>query len=212
MVAAGAVVPPGTTIPPNQIWVGNPAKYLRDIKPSERENIDENKDELIELSNVLAEETEKTQTEMFTDKISKITRHGLSETDMEILEGDMKSYTPEGDERGVEAHSEGYRDNPLENVHITDIKIDQEGYEGKFEHDLRSYPDYFKIYRENYARYEEINRNADNIATEDTRDIFIDKDVKPLRAGAMRAWVSKWDNEFNKTFKNVGSRNEFDFK
>jgi hypothetical protein len=35
MVAAGAVVEAGTTIPAGQIWGGNPAKFLRELKPEE---------------------------------------------------------------------------------------------------------------------------------------------------------------------------------
>lgn len=35
MVAAGAVVMPGTTIPAGEIWGGNPARYLRSLKPEE---------------------------------------------------------------------------------------------------------------------------------------------------------------------------------
>lgn len=35
MVAAGAVVEPGTTIPAGQIWGGNPARFLRELKPEE---------------------------------------------------------------------------------------------------------------------------------------------------------------------------------
>lgn len=35
MVAAGAVVAPGTEIPAGQIWGGNPAKFLRALKPNE---------------------------------------------------------------------------------------------------------------------------------------------------------------------------------
>lgn len=37
MVAAGAVVAPGTEIPAGQIWGGNPARFLRDLKPKESE-------------------------------------------------------------------------------------------------------------------------------------------------------------------------------
>lgn len=36
MVAAGAVVPAGTTIPAGQLWAGNPAKFLRELKPEEK--------------------------------------------------------------------------------------------------------------------------------------------------------------------------------
>ena len=35
MVAAGAVVPPGTTVPSGEIWGGNPARCLRKLKPEE---------------------------------------------------------------------------------------------------------------------------------------------------------------------------------
>ena len=35
MVAAAAVVMPGTTIPAGEIWGGNPARHLRTLKPEE---------------------------------------------------------------------------------------------------------------------------------------------------------------------------------
>lgn len=35
MVAAGAVVSAGTTIPSGQLWGGNPAKFMRNLKPEE---------------------------------------------------------------------------------------------------------------------------------------------------------------------------------
>lgn len=35
VVAAGAVVAPGTTVPEGEIWGGNPAKFLRKLKPKE---------------------------------------------------------------------------------------------------------------------------------------------------------------------------------
>lgn len=34
-LAAGALLPPGKRVPRGQIWAGNPARYLRDLKPSE---------------------------------------------------------------------------------------------------------------------------------------------------------------------------------
>jgi len=36
MVAAGAIVGPGTVIPAGEIWGGKPAKYLRALKPEEQ--------------------------------------------------------------------------------------------------------------------------------------------------------------------------------
>lgn len=35
IVGAGAVVAPGTEIPSGQVWVGCPARYLRDLEPEE---------------------------------------------------------------------------------------------------------------------------------------------------------------------------------
>lgn len=35
MVAANAVVAPGTTVSAGQVWGGNPARFVRDLKPSE---------------------------------------------------------------------------------------------------------------------------------------------------------------------------------
>ncbi|KAK9812161.1 hypothetical protein WJX73_001122 [Symbiochloris irregularis] len=36
MVAAGSVVEEDTVIPANQLWAGNPAKFLRELKPEEK--------------------------------------------------------------------------------------------------------------------------------------------------------------------------------
>jgi len=40
LVAAGALVPPGKQIPKGQLWAGSPAKYLRDVRPSDQGMID----------------------------------------------------------------------------------------------------------------------------------------------------------------------------
>ena len=36
IVAAGAIVEPGVTVPSGEIWGGNPARKLRDLKPQEK--------------------------------------------------------------------------------------------------------------------------------------------------------------------------------
>lgn len=41
VVAAGAVVGENTVILANQVWAGNPATYLRDLSPEEREALKE---------------------------------------------------------------------------------------------------------------------------------------------------------------------------
>lgn len=35
IVAAGAVVQPGAVVPGGELWAGNPARKLRDVKPQE---------------------------------------------------------------------------------------------------------------------------------------------------------------------------------
>lgn len=37
LVAAGSVVQPHTTVPAGQIWGGNPARFIRDLKPNEKD-------------------------------------------------------------------------------------------------------------------------------------------------------------------------------
>jgi carbonic anhydrase/acetyltransferase-like protein (isoleucine patch superfamily) len=52
MVAAGAVLRANTVVPSGQIYAGNPATYLRDLKPEEIVNNSESQIELRELANV----------------------------------------------------------------------------------------------------------------------------------------------------------------
>ena len=59
VVSAGAVVQEGVTVPSGQIFAGAPAKYLRDLTQEEKHLMTEHKMELQQLSQVYAEETEK---------------------------------------------------------------------------------------------------------------------------------------------------------
>ena len=45
-IAAGAVVAPGTIVPSGQLWVGHPARKLRDLSPVEREKLHYQSDEV----------------------------------------------------------------------------------------------------------------------------------------------------------------------
>lgn len=210
LIAAGSVISPGTVVKRHEIWVGNPAKFLRKIQPEELENLADNRHELIELANVLVEETEKTQHEILIDKVTNKIRSKLKPEDIADLEMNMVSwYAKENvDEMGAENSNEGYHDIFDEGKFRNYDPEDSENLGDKFEGDLRTYPDYFKIYSENYKRYDEINKNAERIAPGDAKNIFQDSPVKPQRPGAMRAWVSKWDTDFNTTFKSVGSKVE----
>ena len=50
LVGAGALVPPGMVVPPGVLVLGQPAKVIRDLKPAEVENIQEQLNELAEKS------------------------------------------------------------------------------------------------------------------------------------------------------------------
>lgn len=50
MVAAGAVVEAGTTIPAGQIWGGNPARFLRDLKPEESKFLTESAEHYVSVA------------------------------------------------------------------------------------------------------------------------------------------------------------------
>lgn len=41
MIAAGAVLLPGTFVPAGQLWAGNPAVYIRDIRAEEIQSFDQ---------------------------------------------------------------------------------------------------------------------------------------------------------------------------
>jgi carbonic anhydrase/acetyltransferase-like protein (isoleucine patch superfamily) len=45
-IAAGAIVAPGTTVPSGELWVGSPARKLRDLSPAEREKLHYQSDEV----------------------------------------------------------------------------------------------------------------------------------------------------------------------
>jgi carbonic anhydrase/acetyltransferase-like protein (isoleucine patch superfamily) len=50
MVAAGAVVTPNKVIPSGQIWAGNPAKYLRDLREEETDFLKISENNYVELA------------------------------------------------------------------------------------------------------------------------------------------------------------------
>ena len=60
MVAAGAVVPVGSVVPSGQLWGGNPAKFLRDVKPEEASFMSVSAQKYVELASEHMKEASKT--------------------------------------------------------------------------------------------------------------------------------------------------------
>ena len=56
IVEPGAVVPPGRRIPGRQVWGGNPAAYVRDVREDEMEGIQKQADYYAEVGNKHATE------------------------------------------------------------------------------------------------------------------------------------------------------------
>lgn len=50
MLAAGAVLAPGTVVPAGEIWGGNPARHLRSLKPEERKFLSESADHYVKVA------------------------------------------------------------------------------------------------------------------------------------------------------------------
>eukprot|EP00826_Nyctotherus_ovalis_P037423 TRINITY_DN3408_c0_g5_i1.p1 TRINITY_DN3408_c0_g5~~TRINITY_DN3408_c0_g5_i1.p1 ORF type:complete len:318 (+),score=102.07 TRINITY_DN3408_c0_g5_i1:323-1276(+) len=87
VLAGGSFLQPCQTVPSSQVWAGNPAKYLRDVTIEEKIAMVENAKQLLELSKIYAEETEKTPREVFIDKYEYLCK---SNTDrMEIIAKQM---------------------------------------------------------------------------------------------------------------------------
>lgn len=67
MIAPGAVVTPNTIVPSGEIWVGIPAKKLRELTPEEQDSIKKTAAELSELAQVHKEEQDKEFEELLRD-------------------------------------------------------------------------------------------------------------------------------------------------
>jgi carbonic anhydrase/acetyltransferase-like protein (isoleucine patch superfamily) len=147
MVAAGAVVPPGTHIPNGQIFAGNPAKYLRDLKPEEIEALRETSHELRELSSVMVDETEKTHYEIMNDKVYRVGRDNIPIEDQYMNEVKTLTYyfdRNHKDDHMLEYSTEGLGDFDNEELSRWNIGHDAFGKEDldlHYEQDMTNYPD-----------------------------------------------------------------------
>ena len=50
MIAAGSVVAPNSVVPKGELWAGNPAKYMRSLKPEEKDFILPSASKYVELA------------------------------------------------------------------------------------------------------------------------------------------------------------------
>jgi carbonic anhydrase/acetyltransferase-like protein (isoleucine patch superfamily) len=155
LVAAGAVIPEDTTVPAYQIWAGNPAKYLRDLTNEEKEVLDEHHQELQQLAKVHAEECEKSTRQIMDDR-DELHREIFYDEEDFIIQKMRELGFPieEGDDEFLEQR--------IHHKEPTDTETEwwNKRYD-PYETDLYHYPDSFKIYGENFKRYEEVKKFFD---------------------------------------------------
>jgi gamma-carbonic anhydrase len=64
MIAAGAVLQKGTTVPAGQLWGGNPAAFMRQLTEAETAYLTKSSHNYADLSAVHAQEDEVAQAEL----------------------------------------------------------------------------------------------------------------------------------------------------
>jgi len=77
-VAAGAVVSENTRIPAGQVWAGNPAKFLRQLKEEEAAFIPKSADSYAELASIHAKEHSKSVEELLGQSPSEESAAGVA--------------------------------------------------------------------------------------------------------------------------------------
>lgn len=170
IVAAGAVIPEGTTVPSYQIWAGNPARYLRDLTNEEKEVLDEFHDEVQSLAKIHNEETEKSFRQIVDDR-DRIAEEEFWEPEEFALKKLQELGFP------MEAEDENYVE---QRVFLkTPVQPEEQHWKkhyDPYEQDLYNFPDSFKVYGENYQKYEEIKKYFEENPEAQVRTI--DRDIK----------------------------------
>lgn len=173
IVAAGSVIPEGTTVPSYQIWAGNPARYLRDLTNEEKEVLDEFHDEMQSLAKIHNEETEKSFRQIIDDR-DQIAEEEHWEPEEFALKKLQELGFP------MEEPDENYIE---QRVLLKQPVKPEEQYWKKhydpYEQDLYNFPDSFKIYGENYGKYEEIKKYFEENPEAEVRTINRDLKKKP---------------------------------
>lgn len=153
VIAAGAVLPEGTEIKSNQIWAGNPARYLRDLTPEEIQVITEHQQETLELAKIHSEETEKGFREIIDD-LDRQVAASVEDEEAELLREIRKLGFPMNyeDEDYIEQRVFLKEPNSPKESEYFNKNYDP------YEQDLENFPDSFKVYGENYQRYDDLQK------------------------------------------------------
>lgn len=193
VVASGAQVADGATVPSGQIWAGAPARYLRDLTQEEKHLISEHHLEMQQLSQIYAEETERTQREIL-DRKDELIRYARSDP-MQKAQDKVAEY-------GVPlTHDDlDYIEHRVYHDYVGTVDYDirdpnhTEGEGSKawlpYEQDLTQYPEVFRQYQENYARFEQVKQRFEN------EDPMVEQGENPF-SRRMPKDMSPWEKRYD---------------
>lgn len=194
VVSAGASVGEGVTVPSGQIWAGAPARYLRDLTQEEKHLMAEHKMEIQQLSQIYAEETEKTFREQLNDRDAHVKHHTQDLQDKVVDKlGEVGMPTTHEDFEYIEHRI--YHDY----VASVDFDLDDPNHAPgerhktwtPYEQDMSNYPEVFQKYQENYQKYDDIKAAT---AAENPLEEQGDEPLKRELPRDMSPWEKKYDD------------------
>ena len=183
VVAAGAVVPEGTTVPSNQVWAGTPAQYLRDVTQEEKHQISEYAIEMQQLSQIYCEETEKDFREIIDDRDDSIIFNSLTIQEQEAIR--LRDVGLPYDYDDFEYISDPRR--PAIELEPGEFSKNYNPYE----QDLSRFPEIFKMYGENYEKYDKVR---ERFANEKPGKQVEDPPIIPKKPKDQSPWEKKYDD------------------
>lgn len=150
-VVAGAVLLAGTVVPANECWAGNPAELLKHVRPDERENLQDQHQEYVELAAIYCEHTEMTFREWMEFESN------FQSKDLVDFEGMVLDRFEEMGLPTMEEEIDYYdtRHDFLKRYHENYDETSAWNEDGTpFEYENNSFPEAMKMYRKNYESYE----------------------------------------------------------
>lgn len=192
-IAAGSVVTPGTTVGADECWAGNPAEKLRIVTPDERENIQEQHAEYIELAGVYAEHTERTFRDWldYHDDITQRENQSWEEESLRMLE-DAGLPTEEWETDYTDARFEA-----LQRMTHGDKKQNLDPWDENpdvFSYEYEKFPEALKMYKKNYESYEDSKKYFEQKPTEyPTFREGVHSTQRTKNVSNEDPWTKKWN-------------------
>ena len=183
IVAAGAVVPEGTTVVSGQVWAGTPATYLRDVTQEEKHQISEYLIEMQQLSHIYNEETEKEFREVLDEQEDKIMFHSLDPLAKQATLLKERGFPTENDD--VEYISD---------LRLEEIDLEPDAFKrsyNPYEQDLSRFPEIYQMYGENFEKYQKVK---ERFANEKPGGKFGEAPIIPKKPKDQSPWEKKYDD------------------